>query len=437
MYYIFVINGREDKAFIAADLERQISEMGSGFRYETYCTVGIGDATRFVRIYCDLHPRDECCFIACGGSGTVNEVASGMVGFEKKYLGVLAYGLTNDFTKYYPDRDFHSLQKLVSGTPRAIDIFRVNDSYAINVINVGFEAVVASQVYYLEEQGKRNAVNRGILHAMFTGCRNRIRVVADGKRMNRRRLFLCTLSNGRWEAGKFLCAPYADNEDGLIEFSIVRRMSWLTLMRVLPLYRKGTHFERNPGKRKFIYRQVREVDITARSLTDICLDGEILSGHSFHIDVLSKEIKLMIPSIVSMKKRFEPIVDKCGEIIDYLMSSPDIPQDEALQFKIRLSIEEAVENVVRYAYDGGLGWIEVGTELDPEGVMLTILLKDAGVPFNPLEKPDPDVTLPVGERNIGGLGIFLCKQMMDHIEYRYEDGCNILLMTKKVADSRQ
>lgn len=134
-----------------------------------------------------------------------------------------------------------------------------------------------------------------------------------------------------------------------------------------------------------------------------------------------------------MKKRFEPIIDKCGEIIDYLMSSPDIPEDEVLRFKIRLSIEEAVENVVRYAYAGGMGWIEVGTELDPDGVMLTILLRDAGIPFNPLEKPDPDVTLPVDEREIGGLGIFLCKQMMDHIEYRYVDGCNVLTMRKKVA----
>ena len=126
-------------------------------------------------------------------------------------------------------------------------------------------------------------------------------------------------------------------------------------------------------------------------------------------------------------------MDKCGEIVDYLMSSPDIPQDSSLRFKIRLSVEEAVENVVRYAYEGGVGWIEVGTGLDPEGVMLTILLKDAGVPFNPLDKPDPDVTLSAEERQIGGLGIFLCKKLMDHIEYKYEDGCNVLTMTKKIA----
>lgn len=133
-----------------------------------------------------------------------------------------------------------------------------------------------------------------------------------------------------------------------------------------------------------------------------------------------------------MKKRFNPIKDKSSEIIEYLMSSPDIPDDEALKFKLRLSIEEAVENVVRYAYDGGIGWLEVGTSLDHDSLILTIELRDAGVPFNPLEREDPDVSLPAEEREIGGLGIFLCKKMMDTIDYRYEDGNNVLTMTKKV-----
>ena len=135
-----------------------------------------------------------------------------------------------------------------------------------------------------------------------------------------------------------------------------------------------------------------------------------------------------------MKKRFNPIRDKSSEIIEYLMSSPDIPDNDVLKFKLRLSIEEAVENVVRYAYDGGIGWLEAGTSLDKDSLILTIELRDAGVPFNPLEKDDPDVTLSAEDRNIGGLGIYLCKKMMDSIDYRDEDGNNILTMTKKVSD---
>lgn len=133
-----------------------------------------------------------------------------------------------------------------------------------------------------------------------------------------------------------------------------------------------------------------------------------------------------------MKKRFNPIKDKSAEIIENIMSSPEIPQDDALQFKIRLSVEEAVENVVRYAYEDGIGWLEVETTLSSDRLLLTIELRDAGTPFNPLDKDDPDITLSAEDREIGGLGIFLCKQMMDTIDYRYEDGCNILTMKKEV-----
>lgn len=134
-----------------------------------------------------------------------------------------------------------------------------------------------------------------------------------------------------------------------------------------------------------------------------------------------------------MKKLFNPIKDKTAEIIEYLMSSSDMPKDEDLRFKLRLSIEETVENVVQYAYKDGIGWMEVGTALDANGLMLTITLKDAGKPFNPLEKEDPDINLPLEEREIGGLGIYLCKQFMDDVQYRYEDGCNILIMKKEIS----
>lgn len=131
-----------------------------------------------------------------------------------------------------------------------------------------------------------------------------------------------------------------------------------------------------------------------------------------------------------MYVRFEPITGKTAEIIETLMSSEDMTDDEGLRFKLRLCIEEAVENIVQYAYQGGQGYVEVGTSV--ENGVLTIILKDSGIPFNPLEKPDPDITLSVEERQVGGLGIFLCKQMMDSLEYEYKDGSNILLMKKSI-----
>jgi len=131
-----------------------------------------------------------------------------------------------------------------------------------------------------------------------------------------------------------------------------------------------------------------------------------------------------------MRKRFEPIGDKCGLIVDYIMDSPDMPQDEGIKFKIRLCSEEVVENVVSYAYESGVGFLEVAVE--KEGDILVLSFKDAGKPFDPLDKPDPDITLGAEEREIGGLGIFLCKQMMDEVTYNFEDGCNKFTMKIKI-----
>ena len=128
-----------------------------------------------------------------------------------------------------------------------------------------------------------------------------------------------------------------------------------------------------------------------------------------------------------MTTRIVPIAGKTAEIIETVMSSPDVPQDETLRFKIRLSVEEIAENIVNYAYNNGNGFVEITTALDEAG-MLTISFKDAGVPFNPLEKEDPDITLSLDERPVGGLGIFICKKMMDSVSYVFEDGCNNFTM---------
>ena len=132
---------------------------------------------------------------------------------------------------------------------------------------------------------------------------------------------------------------------------------------------------------------------------------------------------------MDMKIRFEPITDKADTILESIMSAPEIPADPGLQFKIRLCSEEAVVNVVNYAYKDGDGFLEVDTEAS-EG-WFSVTLKDAGTPFDPLGAPDPDITLAADEREIGGLGIFLCKQMMDEVAYAFKDGCNILTMKIK------
>ena len=125
-----------------------------------------------------------------------------------------------------------------------------------------------------------------------------------------------------------------------------------------------------------------------------------------------------------MKLHLDSIKGRTADIIEAVMAAPEIPQDDGLQFKIRLAVEEVAENIVNYAYSEGDGWIEVNLEQREEN--LEIVFRDGGFPFNPLQKDDPDITLSAEKRQIGGLGIFLCKQLMDSITYEYTDGCNVL-----------
>ena len=100
------------------------------------------------------------------------------------------------------------------------------------------------------------------------------------------------------------------------------------------------------------------------------------------------------------------------------------------QMQIDVAVEELFVNIAHYAYapETGSATIRVQIEDDSRTVLVTLI--DRGVPYNPLAKPDPDVTLPADERPIGGLGIYMVKKSMDDMTYVYRNGYNILNITK-------
>ena len=103
-----------------------------------------------------------------------------------------------------------------------------------------------------------------------------------------------------------------------------------------------------------------------------------------------------------------------------------------IQMALCVAIEEVFVNVAHYAYGGGDGQVTLGIGFDAVNSTITFRMADMGIPFDPLKKPDPDITLSAEEREIGGLGIFITKKTMDSISYSYENGENILTMTKKM-----
>jgi serine/threonine-protein kinase RsbW len=93
--------------------------------------------------------------------------------------------------------------------------------------------------------------------------------------------------------------------------------------------------------------------------------------------------------------------------------------------EIEIAAEEALVNIFRYAYQGREGDVEISCKAE-HGRTFIIEIIDAGMPFNPLSVSEPDITLDVGERQIGGVGVFLIKKLMDDVIYRRDGDKNIL-----------
>lgn len=304
MKYIFIINGRAEKADARNHLQQMLAEEANGEQYEVYTTTGTSDATHYTRSYCETNPDEEVCFVACGGDGTIKEVASGIVGFEHKTLAVMPIGGTgNDFIKYYcggdlkSGPDFTHVRNIFAGHDQRIDILRINNDYSINVCNFGFDSVVADCANKRIKRGhSKNAYRWGIIKAIFTGRFNRIDVTVDGEHMGSKRMLLCTLANNHYVGGEFFCAPKAKNDDGLIDVCYVRTMSLLGFLRLLPVYTAGKHLDSDKYSKKIIYRQAKHIDVTAPGIIGLCLDGDMLYDHVFSIDILPKAINFRIPA---------------------------------------------------------------------------------------------------------------------------------------------
>ena len=119
------------------------------------------------------------------------------------------------------------------------------------------------------------------------------------------------------------------------------------------------------------------------------------------------------------------------QFVDSRLEEEDCPF--GLQMKIDVAVEELFVNIASYAYAPGSGSATVRMEVEEDPKTVVITFVDCGVPYDPLAKEDPDVTLSINDREIGGLGIFMVKKSMDDMIYAYENGQNVLTIRKRIG----
>lgn len=123
-------------------------------------------------------------------------------------------------------------------------------------------------------------------------------------------------------------------------------------------------------------------------------------------------------------------IPQLNEFIDLV--AEEVGLDMSLTMSLNLAMEEAVVNVMDYAYpDGQKGNVDIEVTADQE--WMTFVITDTGIAFDPTTKEDADTTLSAEERPIGGLGIFLVRQLMDDINYKREGNKNVLTLRKMLG----
>ena len=130
------------------------------------------------------------------------------------------------------------------------------------------------------------------------------------------------------------------------------------------------------------------------------------------------------------KLEIEAKVDNLNDVIAFIdeqLEAADCPMKTQMQ--IDIAVEELFVNIAHYAYAPNVGQAVITAVLSPDRKM-SITFEDSGMPYDPLAKEDPDITLSAEEREIGGLGIYMVKKSMDDMYYEYRDGKNVLTIVK-------
>ena len=312
MKHLIIFNPGAGKDNGADAFRALIKEKFAGLDYEVYETTGPRSVIPFLRKYLK-EQKDTVRVYACGGDGTVHEVANGLVGANNAELAILPIGTGNDFVKTYgvtneEIQKYRDFTPLIKGEAKPIDLSKISGGnleepwYSINVINFGFDAIVGARGNYYKEHGFPKKVKEGTNpydyalknDAMKYGRFNNIEVYADGEKLNEKKLLLTTLAQGQWVGGQFKCAPKSDNTDGLIDVCVMKTMTLIGLGMIIGTYTKGKHLDK--PRKKFVYRQAKEIKMVSPEEFDVCVDGEMIRGKEFKVESCPKAIKLVPPA---------------------------------------------------------------------------------------------------------------------------------------------
>lgn len=317
MRYAFLVNpasgqGKHDEG-IAAEIEDLIKG-NPNKNIKLYFTRAENDATYLAGLLAEeaAMSGDEIVIFACGGDGTVQEVANGIYGHDNAILGVVPVGSGNDFVRqlgirHGDSKRYRNLPEQLDGMVTKMDLIRMSwiedgeekTQYITNGLNIGFDGNTAILAHDLKRLPLVSGTGSYLLAVAvnLAGKKGqKLRITADGKNFHTGKLLLATAANGGFCGGGVRSCPNADLYDGLIELLAVKDVPRRRFVALFPKYKAGKIFQVKGIEDIASYTQAKNILIEPMLAPTMkfVADGEIFETGALRIDVVPKAMRVMV-----------------------------------------------------------------------------------------------------------------------------------------------
>ena len=295
MKHLFIINPAAGSRDRTEYYSRQIHDACGkrGLNYEIRVSDAPGGCARLAREAAQT--GEEYRLYACGGDGTLNEVASAAAGCPNVAVTVFSGGSGNDFVKLFDDpQAFFDLERLLDCEEAEFDMIRCNDDLALNICSVGLDARIGTDVANYKRipllHGFRAYAVSTVVN-LFRGIAEHYVVEVNGERIDREHTFVC-VCNGRFYGGGFNPVPEADPTDGELDVLLVEKVSLLQVPGVIGKYKNGRYKELPHLVR---HLKTKSIKIICDKPTPINLDGELRTAREVTMEVAQEKLRFFYP----------------------------------------------------------------------------------------------------------------------------------------------
>lgn len=302
MKHLFIINpaaGKYDRTYEYRAAIQQIA--GSrGLDYTIKISQAPGDCTRIAREA--AQSGEEYRIYACGGDGTLNEVVTGVAGYDNVAVTHYAGGSGNDFVKIFDHPEpFHDLRSLMDCREYTFDLVRCNESFALNICSVGLDARIGTSVAKYKRLPMVSGSMAYVLSTVVNtvkGVSEHYRVIVDGQELEGKFTLICAC-NGRFYGGGFNPVPEADPSDGMLDVLLVKKVSRLKVAAVVGKYKNGLYAQ-YPDLITHI--RTDKLTILCDKDTPVNLDGELRMAREVNISMAKEKIRFFYPDTLHIQE---------------------------------------------------------------------------------------------------------------------------------------